>query len=65
MLYHSQRDLTDSTVLRNLGMGLGHSLLAYKATMRGISKVQVGGPELVLCLITDDIVVPSRWLMHV
>ena len=50
-------DLTDSTVLRNLGMGLGHSLLAYKATMRGISKVQVGGPEIVLCLITDDIVV--------
>ncbi|KXG39506.1 hypothetical protein SORBI_3001G392500 [Sorghum bicolor] len=36
-----QCDLTDSTVLRNLGMGLGHSLLAYKATMRGISKVQV------------------------
>jgi adenylosuccinate lyase len=40
-------------------MGLGHSLLAYKATIRGISKVQVGGPELVLCLVTDDIVVPS------
>jgi hypothetical protein len=39
-------------------MGLGHSLLAYKATIRGISKVQVGGTELVLCLITDDLVVP-------
>ncbi|ONM10918.1 L-Aspartase-like family protein [Zea mays] len=38
--YFKQLDLTDSTVLRNLGMGLGHSLLAYKATMRGISKVQ-------------------------
>ncbi|KAG8096228.1 hypothetical protein GUJ93_ZPchr0013g35891 [Zizania palustris] len=36
-----QRDLTDSTVLRNLGVGLGHSLLAYKATLRGISKLQV------------------------
>ncbi|XP_006649979.2 adenylosuccinate lyase-like [Oryza brachyantha] len=36
-----QRDLTDSTVLRNLGVGLGHSLLAYKATLRGIKKVQV------------------------
>ncbi|AQK88966.1 L-Aspartase-like family protein, partial [Zea mays] len=35
-----QLDLTDLTVLRNLGMGLGHSLLAYKGTMRGISKVQ-------------------------
>ncbi|AQL07097.1 L-Aspartase-like family protein [Zea mays] len=55
-----QRDLTDSTVLRNLGMGLGHSLLAYKATMRGISKVQVGDPELVLCLVTDDILNESR-----
>ncbi|XP_008650735.1 adenylosuccinate lyase [Zea mays] len=51
-----QLDLTDLTVLRNLGMGLGHSLLAYKGTMRGISKVQVGDPELVLCLVTDDIV---------
>jgi hypothetical protein len=35
-------DPTDSTVLRNLRVGLGHSLLAYKATIRGISKVQVG-----------------------
>jgi adenylosuccinate lyase len=35
-------DSTVSTVLRNLGVGLGHSLLAYKATIRGISKVQVG-----------------------
>ena len=30
-----QRDLTDSTVLRNLGVGLGHSLLAYSSTSRG------------------------------
>ncbi|KAM0914165.1 hypothetical protein ACQ4PT_011704 [Festuca glaucescens] len=36
-----QRDLTDSTVLRNLGVGLGHSLLAYKATIQGIQKLQV------------------------
>jgi hypothetical protein len=56
-LYHWQRDLTDSTVLRNLGVGLGHSLLAYKATMRGISKVQVRGPELVLFHIIFDIAV--------
>ncbi|WVZ56725.1 hypothetical protein U9M48_007214 [Paspalum notatum var. saurae] len=41
-----QRDLTDSTVLRNLGVGLGHSLLAYIATMRGISKVQVNESRL-------------------
>lgn len=36
-----QRDLTDSTVLRNMGVGLGHSLLAYKSTLQGISKLQV------------------------
>ncbi|EAY89749.1 hypothetical protein OsI_11289 [Oryza sativa Indica Group] len=41
-----QRDLTDSTVLRNLGVGLGHSLLAYKATLRGINKVQVNESRL-------------------
>lgn len=36
-----QRDLTDSTVLRNLGVGLGHSLLAYQSTLRGIGKLLV------------------------
>ncbi|CAM0872924.1 unnamed protein product [Alopecurus aequalis] len=41
-----QRDLTDSTVLRNLGVGLGHSLLAYKATMQGIKKLQVNKVRL-------------------
>jgi hypothetical protein len=36
-----QRDLTDSTVLRNLGVGFGHSVLAYSSTLRGIGKLQV------------------------
>jgi len=36
-----QRDLTDSTVFRNLGVGLAHSLIAYGATARGLSKVQI------------------------
>lgn len=36
-----QRDLTDSTVLRNLGVGFAHSLLAYQATLKGISKLEV------------------------
>merc|ERR1719323_2644653 len=36
-----QRDLTDSTVLRNLGVGLGHSLLAYQSTPRGIGKLEL------------------------
>ncbi len=36
-----QRDLTDSTVLRNLGVGVAHSLIAYQATMKGIGKLEV------------------------
>lgn len=35
-----QRDLSDSTVLRNYGSALGHSLLAYKNTSRGLDKLQ-------------------------
>ena len=35
-----QRDLTDSTVLRNLGVAFGYSLIAYKSTLKGISKLQ-------------------------
>ncbi|PHT51269.1 Adenylosuccinate lyase [Capsicum baccatum] len=36
-----QRDLTDSTVLRNMGVGLGHSLLAYMSALQGIQKLQL------------------------
>jgi adenylosuccinate lyase len=35
-----QRDLTDSTVLRNLGAALGHSLIAWRALGRGLEKVE-------------------------
>ncbi|MEG3135490.1 adenylosuccinate lyase [Rouxiella sp. T17] len=42
-----QRDLTDSTVLRNLGVGLGYALIAYQATMKGISKLEVNEANLV------------------
>jgi len=41
-----QRDLTDSTVLRNLGVGLGYALIAYQATMKGISKLEVNQAHL-------------------
>jgi adenylosuccinate lyase len=37
-----QRDLSDSTVLRNLGVAFGHSLLAYDSLARGMSKLGVG-----------------------
>ena len=36
-----QRDLSDSTVLRNIGTALGHCLVAYAATVKGISKLEV------------------------
>ncbi len=35
-----QRDLTDSTVLRSVGVALGHSLIAYHATLRGLGKLE-------------------------
>ncbi len=41
-----QRDLTDSTVLRNLGVGLGYSVIAYASTMRGIGKLEVNEAKL-------------------
>lgn len=34
-----QRDLSDSTVLRNVGVAMGYALLAYQSTLRGLSKV--------------------------
>ncbi|NSY32530.1 adenylosuccinate lyase [Pseudoalteromonas sp. JC28] len=41
-----QRDLTDSTVLRNLGVGMGYVLIAYQATLKGVSKLEVNADRL-------------------
>ncbi|GAA5317152.1 MAG: adenylosuccinate lyase [Candidatus Pelagadaptatus aseana] len=41
-----QRDLTDSTVLRNMGVGFGYSAIAYAATMKGIGKLEINRPRL-------------------
>jgi adenylosuccinate lyase len=41
-----QRDLTDSTVLRNLGVGFGHSLIAYQSALKGISKLELNSARL-------------------
>ena len=41
-----QRDLTDSTVLRNLGVGLGYASIAYASTLKGISKLEVNEQHL-------------------
>src|SRR6201999_1268067 len=41
-----QRDLTDSTVLRNLGVALGHTLLGYDSCLRGLGKLQADRERL-------------------
>lgn len=41
-----QRDLTDSTVLRNIGVGIAHTSIAIQATLKGISKLQIS-PEAI------------------
>ena len=41
-----QRDLTDSTVLRTLGVGLAHALIAYQSALKGISKLEVNAAAL-------------------
>ena len=41
-----QRDLTDSTVLRNLGVGIAHSVIALQSTLKGISKLDVNAERI-------------------
>ncbi len=41
-----QRDLTDSTVLRNMGVGFGYSLIAYESLLRGIGKLELNRERL-------------------
>ena len=41
-----QRDLTDSTVLRNVGVAFGHSLLAWDACLRGLGKLELNAGRL-------------------
>ncbi len=42
-----QRDLTDSTVLRNLGVGLAHTSIALQSILRGLSKLEANGEAMV------------------
>ena len=49
-----QRDLTDSTVLRNVGVGAAHSLIAYEASLKGLNKLEIN-----LVVITEDLA--KRW----
>ena len=41
-----QRDLTDSTVLRNMGVGLGYALLGYDSLLRGLNKLEVNAQAM-------------------
>ncbi|WP_461480826.1 adenylosuccinate lyase [Porticoccus sp.] len=49
-----QRDLTDSTVLRNMGVGFGYSLIAYQSCLKGIGKLELNEQRL-----ADDL--DSAW----
>jgi adenylosuccinate lyase len=41
-----QRDLTDSTVLRNMGVGLGYSMIAFSSLTKGMSKLKLNRERL-------------------
>mgnify|MGYP000206122702 CR=1 FL=1 len=41
-----QRDLTDSTVLRNIGVPIGHSIVAIKSTLKGLNKLRLNQPAI-------------------
>ncbi len=41
-----QRDLTDSTVLRNIGVGFAHSLIAYQSLLKGLNKLDIDSVRL-------------------
>ncbi len=49
-----QRDLTDSTVLRNLGVGVAHTMISIQATMKGLGKLEVNAQAM-----ADDL--DSNW----
>lgn len=51
-----QRDLSDSTVLRNLGVGLAHGIVAYQSVMRGIGKLEANSEKL-----NDDL--KDNWIV--
>lgn len=46
MISRLQRDLSDSTVLRNIGVAFSHSLLAYQSILKGLSKIEINKDEI-------------------
>jgi adenylosuccinate lyase len=45
-----QRDLTDSTVLRNIGVPVAHTMIAFAATQKGLSKLLLNSDKIALDL---------------
>jgi adenylosuccinate lyase len=41
-----QRDLTDSTTLRNMGVGFGYTLIAIRSTLKGLGKLEINAERL-------------------
>jgi adenylosuccinate lyase len=60
-----QRDLTDSTVLRNIGVPYAHTLIACKSLLKGFSKVSVNAPQP-LRLISErtGLLLPKRYRQY-
>ncbi len=52
-----QRDLTDSTVLRNLGVPFSHTLIALKSIVKGLSKIELNMDKINMDLINNQMVV--------
>lgn len=61
-----QRDLSDSTVIRDMGVPLGYSLLAYKNTLRGLSRVRPNEEQIAQDLDSDWSILsePAQTLMR-
>jgi adenylosuccinate lyase len=52
-----QRDLTDSTVLRNIGVPFGHTLIAFESTLKGLNKLLLNESKLTQDLENNWVVV--------
>ena len=54
-----QRDLTDSTVLRNIGVPIAHTIIAFKSLLRGLDKVLINRQPLNLTWMTTGLLFPK------
>jgi len=52
-----QRDLTDSTVLRNIGVPIGHTLIAFEATLNGLNKLLLNEDKIIADLENNWVVI--------